>query len=157
MPQFPCTSRSRFCLLRSNGRLNLKRSHSLDNTCSHLTPKLVTKNAGNSHSWELNFQKFSRGAFPQTAMADRIGGRGLGVCAPPPSPILNFFFTKTKFTSKKLVFSEYEICLKMLKMAILEPSRRSFCTFHLKVLDLASGPTRNITRPAILQPGQLCY
>ena len=37
------------------------------------------------------------------------------------SPFLDFFFfTKAKFTSKKLVLNEYEICLKILEMAILE-------------------------------------
>ena len=34
--------------------------------------------------------------------------------------LLDFFFTKTKFTSKKLVLNEYEICLKALEMVILE-------------------------------------
>ena len=45
------------------------------------------------------------------------GGGGWG----PVSPFLDFFFfTKAKFTSKKLVLNEYEICLKILEMAILE-------------------------------------
>ena len=40
---------------------------------------------------------------------------------PPPTPFLAvFYFTKAKFTSKKLVLNEYEIYLKMLEMAILE-------------------------------------
>ena len=48
------------------------------------------------------------------------GRKGLGVCG-----LLSFlsffsFFTKTKFTSKKVVLNEYEICLKLLQMAILE-------------------------------------
>ena len=30
------------------------------------------------------------------------------------------FFTKAKFTSKKSILNEYEICLKMLEMAIFE-------------------------------------
>ena len=30
------------------------------------------------------------------------------------------FFTKAKFSSKKLLLDEYEICLKMLEIAILE-------------------------------------
>ena len=52
-------------------------------------------------------------------------GRGAGdLCSPPPPPLFGFFpfFTKMKFTSKKfyVVLNEYEICLKMLEMAILE-------------------------------------
>ena len=39
--------------------------------------------------------------------------------ATPLSP-LDFFLTKAKFTSKKLVLDEYEVCLKMLEMANLE-------------------------------------
>ena len=46
------------------------------------------------------------------AVVDSKGGS-------PPSPF-GFFFTKAKFTSKKLVLDEYKICLKMLEMAILE-------------------------------------
>ena len=34
----------------------------MDSTCSHLAPDLLTKNAGNCPSWELNFLNFSRGA-----------------------------------------------------------------------------------------------
>ena len=47
------------------------------------------------------------------------GGEGAGgrACAPDPSP-LDFTFTKAKFTSKKLVLDEYEICLKMLEMGL---------------------------------------
>ena len=47
------------------------------------------------------------------------GGLG-GLSHPPPLPFWIFFFTKAKFTSKTLVLNEYEICLKMLKMVILE-------------------------------------
>ena len=35
-------------------------------------------------------------------------------------PTFWIFFTKAKFMSKKLVLNLYEICLKMLEMAILE-------------------------------------
>ena len=51
-------------MLRSNGHLNLKRGYSLDSTCSHLAPNLVTKNAGNRCSWELNFQNFPEEQIP---------------------------------------------------------------------------------------------
>ena len=108
-------------MLRSNAHLNVKRGHSLDNTCSFGAANLATKNSGNHRSWEFNFQKSSR-----TPVADPRGGGGLGTCLPPPPPtFLDFFFflyTETKFTSKKLyvVLSEYEICLNMLEMAILE-------------------------------------
>ena len=47
------------------------------------------------------------------------GGLG-GLCLRPPPPFLKFFFTKVKFTSKEIVLNNYEICLKMLEMAILE-------------------------------------
>ena len=57
--------------------------------------------------------------------------------AMPPPPFFDFFlsffffifyfFTKAKFTSKKSVLDEYEICLKMLEMAILET--QNFKTF----------------------------
>ena len=42
-------------------------------------------------------------------------GRGGGGCAPPTFYGFFFFllFTKTKFTSEKLVLNEYELCLKM--------------------------------------------
>ena len=51
-----------------------------------------------------------------------IGWGGWGGWGPviAPSPFLDYFFTKTKFTSKKWVLNEYEICLKMLEEAILE-------------------------------------
>ena len=47
-----------------------------------------------------------------------LGGGGGG----PGGPVPTFwiFFTKAKFMSKKLVLNLYEICLKMLEMAILE-------------------------------------
>ena len=55
-------------------------------------------------------------------MADPRGEGGWGPVLPPP--LFGFFssFYKNKFTSKKLylVLNEYEICLKMLEMAILE-------------------------------------
>ena len=41
-----------------------------------------------------------------------------GAMLPPPP--FGFYFTKAKFTSKKILLDEYEICLKMLEMAILE-------------------------------------
>ena len=90
-------------MLRSNGHLNLKRGHSLDSTCSHLAPNLIAKNAGNLRSWELNFQ-IPRGAFPRTPVADLLF---FGF----------FFYTERSLRAKKIVFSEYEICLKMLEMA----------------------------------------
>ena len=44
---------------------------------------------------------------------------GAGEPVPPPFGI--FFLTKAKFTTEqKLVLNEYEICLKMLEIAILE-------------------------------------
>ena len=56
-------------------------------------------------------------------MSDLRGEGGWGPVLPPP--LFGFFsssFYKNKFTSKKLyvVLNEYEICLKMLEMAILE-------------------------------------
>ena len=48
------------------------------------------------------------------------GSRGAGGTSGLYPPFLEFLFTKAKFTSKKVVLNEYEICLKMLEMAILE-------------------------------------
>ena len=109
-------------------------------------------------------------------MADPRGKGGWGPVLPPP-PLFEFFFfflfTKTKFTIKELyvVLNEYESCLKILEMAILETHifknfwrsmppdppessrlRRSLCSSSFE----SPGPTRNITRPAILQPWHLC-
>ena len=95
----------------------------MDSTCSHLAPNLATKNPGNRRSWELNFQNFPEEHLPGPQWLIQ-GGRGAGgLCSLPP--LFGFFsssFYKNKFTSKKLyvVLNEYEICLKMLEMAILE-------------------------------------
>ena len=68
----------------------------------------------------LIFKIFSRGAFPGTQVANPRGRRADGPVLPLP-PLPPFFFPgKTKFTSKILVLNEYEICLKMMGMAILE-------------------------------------
>ena len=71
---------------------------------SYLDPKLWT-----SHS------------LPISATYSVADPGGWGACPPPP-PIWSFFlFTKAKFTSKKYsILNKYEICLKMLEMAILE-------------------------------------
>ena len=88
-----------------------------------------------------------------------------------PAPFLDFFsffFTKTKFTSKKLyiVLNEYEICLKMLEMAILETHifkvkmsggacpQTPLESWHFRHSLYPSsfespGPARNITSPAV--------
>ena len=58
---------------------------------------------------------------PQCPVADPRGPGG--PCDPPFFGFffIYFFYTKAKFTSNKLVFKTvYEICLKMLEMAILE-------------------------------------
>ena len=52
-------------------------------------------------------------------MADPRGS--WGASSPPPSPSSDYFsFYKSKVYLQKLVLNEYEICLKMLEMAILE-------------------------------------
>ena len=63
-----------------NGHLSLKRGHSLDSTCSHLAPNLVSKSTGNHHSWELNFQSFPEKHFPGTQWQIKGG------FAPPSIP-----------------------------------------------------------------------
>ena len=73
-------------MLRSNAHLNVKRGHSLDNTCSFGAANLATKNSGNHRSWEFNFQKSSR-----TPVADPRGGGGLGTCLPPHPHFFGFF------------------------------------------------------------------
>ena len=52
------------------------------------------------------------------SVADPSGGGGGGWGA--VTPLLEFFLTKAKFTSKKLVLNGYESCLKLLEVAILE-------------------------------------
>ena len=106
-------------MLRSNGHLNVKQGHSLDNTCLFGT-NLATK-LRKSPFLGVQISKIS----PDPSGRSK-GGGGLGTCFPPPPPLFfgffSLFFTETKFTSKKLyvVLNEYEICLKMLEMAILE-------------------------------------
>ena len=73
-----------------NGHLSLKRGHSLDSTCSHLAPNLVSKSTGNHHSWELNFP---REAFPRNPVADQRGFR-------PPFHPPSLLLLSTKFVSK---------------------------------------------------------
>ena len=49
-----------------------------------------------------------------------VGGEGLrGICL-PFLEFFFFFFTKATFAREKLVLNEYEVCLKLLKRAILE-------------------------------------
>ena len=135
-------------------------------------PNLVPKNAGNHPSWELKFQTFPVEHLlgPQW----QIQG-SWGTCVPlPPFWI---FFTKMNLTSIKLVSNEYEICLKVLEMAILHVETQIFKNFWgsmphtpLESLQLqfslppplplespgsTPGHTRNITCPAILQPCHL--
>ena len=108
-------------MLRSNAHLNVKRGHSLDNTCSFGAANLATKNSGNHLSWEFNFKKS-----PRTPVADPRGGGGFGTCSSPPPPhVFGFFlfsFYRNEVYEQKVICStnEYEICLKMLEMAILE-------------------------------------
>ena len=63
--------------------------------CSHLAPNLVTRNAGNRRSWELNFRNFPEGRIQ--------GGRGWGSCAPsPPLPLFGFLFYKIEVYEQKV-------------------------------------------------------
>ena len=73
---------------------------------------------------------------------------------------MDFFLNKIEVYKQKIVLNEYEICFKMLEMAILET--QIFKSSHLwpllcfplfKVQDLLEN---NITGPAILQPWHLC-
>ena len=94
-------------MLRSNGHLNVKRGYSLDTTCSHLAPNLVTGNAENRGSWELNFQNFPEEHFPNpVADPSKDGGDDGGGGGGGGGGALIFFFTKTKFTNKKLVLHD---------------------------------------------------
>ena len=89
-------------MLRTNGHLNLKRGHSLDSMCSHSVPNLVTKNAGNCHSWELNFQNFPEDHLPGPQWWIQGGwGEGWGVCVSTP-PFLDFFFYKNEVYEQEI-------------------------------------------------------
>ena len=50
------------------------------------------------------------------------GGEGLGGLPPPPPILLALFFLLkwNLFMSKKFALKEYQICLKMLEIAIIE-------------------------------------
>ena len=71
------------------------------------------------------------------------GGGGLY----PPSILDSFSFTKSKFTSKNIVINEYEVCLKMLQMTILETQILNICGGGC-----TAEPPRKLAPSAIIMP-----
>ena len=78
-------------MLRLNGHLNLK-SEATAWTARTLIWRQI---AGNRPSWELNFQIFERSISPDSGDWGTL----------PSFMDFFFFFTETKFTSKKIVYN----------------------------------------------------
>ena len=59
---------------------------------------------------------------PNSGGSKEGGGAGAPVAPPPPPPVLIFFFFfyKSEVYQQKFLLNEYEMCLKMLEMAILK-------------------------------------